>query len=336
MSPFGTPTPALNQPESTSRNSQRFRWSLDQWSEVYCRRVTKFRKRDFRKLLRALRIRHISRWSVERRPSSDLALAVTLRRFAYPCTWADLEGVFGRSARYLSLVFDDVVAHIMATSCPLIEWHPRLRQANHRRQLALAVAMEGCPGPIWGFIESHFISSSRPQKRQRDGASARERAQGISTQIITTPDGLISSLDGPFEGKQKGSEMYEKSRASRRNERMEAVERSHGWSTIHLWGQSGYECGPGLIAAWPGTRRSLSEDKIGLNEDMADLKVGAEDAFGTAFTHWTYNSFIEESYTSNQDTCLEGGNDVSMKFDLDPPTLEEYFELGEDAFVGIE
>jgi len=63
----------------------------------------------------------------------------------------------------------------------------------------------GGPGNIWGFIDGTLCSICRPKQGQHQFYTGyklcHKLCHAIKFQGITTPDGLIAFLAGPFEGK---------------------------------------------------------------------------------------------------------------------------------------
>lgn len=303
---------------------------------------TRFGKTDFRKLLIALKIEPRTMVIRYREPkdhkyvSAELALAVVLRRLAYPCSWTDLEKVFGRSASSLSLLFDQVLDDIYdILSEYLLDWHPRLYNHDSLSKFFRAIFKYDSPDNIWGFVEPHYMVFD-----SEDSTPLPEDDAIMSWQIVTTPDGLVSGLDGAHAGKVEAMDMFLDSRVPDRN--LEMMEQE-GRRRLHLWGDSSYKCDYGVMAPWSGNRRSLSALKVHLYEKMTRLRIGVEHVPDVWSNRWTYNSFKEGPHgaedtdmnhyfrvavlSANCKTCLDGGNEISMKFDMDTPSLEEYFGL---------
>jgi hypothetical protein len=97
-------------------------------------------------------------------------------------------------------VFTCVVEHLNSTFGWLLDWHPDLR--SYRRLHRFTNAIEkNCYGRMWGFIDGHFQAMAKPLYNQRKLHSGYAKAYGIKFQGIVTPNGVIYSLEGPFEGK---------------------------------------------------------------------------------------------------------------------------------------
>jgi hypothetical protein len=128
------------------------------------------------------------------------------------------------------------------------------------RRFARTLADKGYLGRIWGFIDGHFCPFSRPAKRQRVFFSGHKRLHSIGFQTIVTPDGLMSSLVGPFVGKTNGWAMYIASRVPRRSRKMMGL--GTPWRRRQLWlyGDPAYYLSFGIIAPF-GPRKRISRKK---------------------------------------------------------------------------
>jgi hypothetical protein len=156
-------------------------------------------KAEIYKLTNLLRFDDI-RYNAGIKPTNEIACCVLLRRLAISTRWLDLYELFGRSCGWLSTVFTCVVEHLNSTFGWLLDWHPHLRSYRRLHRFANAIEKK-CHGRIWGFIDGHFQAMAKPLYNQRKFYSGNAKAHGIKFQGIVTPDGVIYSLEGPFEGK---------------------------------------------------------------------------------------------------------------------------------------
>lgn len=136
------------------------------------------------------------------RASPELALCLLLARQANPARFWTLARMFGRSQAYLSSVYNDVTQHLVRRFGELVRWHPRLN--SYERLVAFGAAngrRSGLGGNrIWGMIDGTFRPTCRPKDLQRFYYSGHKHLHGFKFQGIATPDGLLSSLMGPYNG----------------------------------------------------------------------------------------------------------------------------------------
>jgi hypothetical protein len=92
-----------------------------------------------------------------------------------------------------------------------------------------------------------------------------------------------------------------------------------------------------------GPRKQISQRKRRFNKDLSSHQIAIEHSFGQIFSLWTSLSFKQGLKVGNQavaaffvvavllsncHTCLNGGNQTSMKYHLQPPTLADDLRLG--------
>lgn len=163
-------------------------------------RLFRFTEQELLELLPLLHFEE-AHWRTALAPTPEAALCLVCARLAYPCRWLSLCNVFGRSEAWLSTVFNDAVLFLAARFGPLLWWH---HQLTYSRLVELSAGVEivcGVSG-VWGFVDGTFRGHCRPEGNvaQRAVYSGHKRQHGINWQAICTPDGLISSLVGPFAG----------------------------------------------------------------------------------------------------------------------------------------
>ena len=125
--------------------------------------------------------------------------------------------IFGRSPSYLSEVYNSVIVALDAQFGWLIEWHPCLTRdrINHYARM-LDMKSDG-GGVVWGWLDGTFVGTCRPEEKiQRLMYSGYKKRHGMKWQGLATPDGLISSLSGPWLGEINDNRMITESGIVRR------------------------------------------------------------------------------------------------------------------------
>jgi hypothetical protein len=255
--------------------------------------VYRFTKHQIRVLVVALGIAAVE-WSGGNRPDPTMAFVATCCRFSQPRVLCDLADSFGYSPSYLSRVTTDVCLHLVAVHGERLRWHPRLRQYTVLRSFARALASKRCPSRIWGFIDGHFVPFSRPKKNQRWYYSGYKKVYRMNWQVIVTPDGLMNSVIGPFEGKANDWGMYSSTRISRRLERMMgSSERPRACSRrmLYLYGDSAYNLTTGIVGPFgPGI---VSQCKSDFNTSLSAYRISVEWAFREIFQQFIATAFAK-------------------------------------------
>jgi hypothetical protein len=175
--------------------------------------------------------------------------------------------------------------------------------------------------------------------------SGHERLHRMVFQAITTPDGLISSLFGPFTSRTNDLGMFNASRVPHRLHRMMPASNK----MLYLDGDPAYHYSYGVICSF-GLRKQLSRRKRRFNKELSAHRIAVEHSFGQIFRQWTSLPFeqglkignqavtafpLVTALLSNCHTCLDGGNQTSIKYQLEPLTLAEYLGLCVSDLAGI-
>jgi hypothetical protein len=69
------------------------------------------------------------------------------------------------------------------------------------KEYSNAIARKGGVDGIWGFIDGTMGAICRPMENQKLYYTGYKRLHAVKYQAILTPDGLISSLAGPYLGR---------------------------------------------------------------------------------------------------------------------------------------
>ena len=161
----------------------------------------RFHLAEVRRLLPLLRLDAFE-WRNRYSASAEMAVAILLTRLASPERLRRANDHFGRSPSFLSTVFNDTVDYLIGAFGGLLEWHPRLDDYGRLEEFAVAIAQRADlpKAAIWGFVDGTFRPFCRPSQEQRAYYSGHKKAHGMKFQAIATPDGLVSSLHGPWLG----------------------------------------------------------------------------------------------------------------------------------------
>jgi len=271
----------------------------------------------------------------------EKALCVLLARLSFPGRWSVCVDIFGRSRGWLSTVFNDTCLFLARRFDSLLEWHPQLR---YRRMEAMAAAVKGQGGGdcIWGFVDGTFRGFCRPtgQEDQQYVYSGHKKAHGLQWQAIVTPDGLISSLIGPYRGAENDWEMWKDSGCEDRLRGVMAEE--PGSPILYVYGDPAYHEAYGVLCPWKDRRgrRWLAPEMRAFNRRLSSVRIAVENAFGQVQQSWTYTAyskalkmkwqplgtyFLVAALLTNCLTCLRG-NSISSRFGLPPPSVEVYLQ----------
>ena len=195
----------------------------------------------------------------------------------------------------------------------------------------------GKPG-IWGFVDGTIRGMCRPGTiKQRPWYTGYKKLHGFKFQAVTGPDGLVNSLAGPVSAALGDWALWHESGIEEELQRTFADIPDHAIPLIY--GDPAYTGAYGVIGAFtrqPG--QQLSEAEKQFNTTMSSVRITIEQIFGRTVKLWASNShkatlrighspvaapYFVAIFLTNIHTIMHG-NQVSMYFGVQPPTLEEY------------
>jgi hypothetical protein len=263
-----------------------------------------------------------------------MALCILCMRFAYPTKWEVFPSYFGRQSNTLNRIFLDTLDFIASRYREIILWHPLI---NFERMKAYSQAIDRAGGGncIWGFVDGTFKPCCRPKdnKRQKFMYSGYKKSHGMKMQGICTPDGMILSLAGPYEGKLNDYQMMlesgiEVKLAAIHEERIEK---------LFLYGDAAYRGLTWTFGPYLGGK-ALSALHQDFNRSLSSVRISIEQCFGRTGELWMWMTWkralisglmpIGSLYQvavllTNCMGCFRT-NVVSNRFDIKPPSIEQY------------
>ncbi len=316
------------------------RLCLDSLDAETCLRRFRFRKSQMYELFEAMDmpVRFVApcrtSWS------SMEGLLVLVRRLAYPSRLGDLCEEFGRSKPVLSLIFNSMLVWLWERWGGLITdpfTKPYFTEERIDSYANAVATKAGADLRIWGFIDGTLRAICRPDQHQKEYYSGHKRFHALKYQGVTTPDGLIASLHGPFEGKRHDAGVYARSG-------LRAQLHQHmnfpGGGAYALFGDSAYPLSLYLQKGFQGI--DLTHEQQAFNTRMSSVRQAAEWTFGEINTLWAYVDMRRQqkvglqpvgmyyraaALLTNFHVCLQRGNQTSDYFQMAPPQLREYMTL---------
>lgn len=300
--------------------------------------MARFNKAEVRLLARYFglsEMKHRKRYKT----APEFAMTLVLYRLASPSLLDRLQDVFGMDCTSLSIIFNDTIMWISRRYYNILRVHPALT-GERIKEYAKALGDKYCTaGRIWGFIDGTFKAFCRPGEDQRVWYSGYKKAHGLKYQAVVTPDGLIMSIAGPFEGRWSDVTMVNDSAVEEYLDRLLPnnfdSELDEG---VFLYGDEAYVSFRHVLA--PYSRRSgLTPDQRRRNRELSSLRIAVENVFGIAQNNFAANAFklgskcgsmpvaavVEVAYLlTNCKTCLRGYNQVSTRFEIKPLSIEQY------------
>ena len=196
-----------------------------------------------------------------------------------------------------------------------------------------AIHDNGAPlDSCFGFADGTVYQIARPRNNQRQVYNGHKKVQGLKFQNIALPNGMISNLAGPYEGRRQDSFMLAESG-------LLAQFQQHVWfrnRPLSIYGDPAYPLTIHLQAPFRGA--NLTEKQKRYNKAMSSVRVSVEWLFGLVKNYFKFIDFKQMQRTSpvgkvcvvcallqNANICLYG-NIISETFNMEPPNIRDYFQ----------
>lgn len=313
-------------------------FSIDKMPDTWCLSYLRFTSAQVHELSHLLQIPTNFRYRFRASPST--ALAVVLYRLSSPQRLKDAIVTFGHGYSWLSTIFNDVCEHLYNTFKDKLFWDETRLTPTTLTRYCNTIFRHGEPsGRIWGFIDGTHREICRPGPDVADQTwfySGYKKKHTIQSQAVATPDGLISSFCGGFEGRTSDWGMWLNSELG---SKLEAHAFNDRGESLYIYGDAAYGLQPnviGSIKAMPG--RELTQMEKTFNNCMSRQRIIVEWAFGKVnqyFGYVDYNKGMKIGLSpvgayyfvavllTNCHTCYNGSN-ASQYFQCPPPSIEEY------------
>ena len=314
-------------------------FDLDILTDDECRSEFRFMKNDIYFLAEVLRIPNQLRCYNRIVVDGIEALCICLKRFAYPCRYADMVPRFARPVPQLCMISNQVMNYIYQTQYNRLRTfnQPWLSQAN-LQNYADIIHAKGAPlQNCWGFIDGTVRPVSRPGQNQRVLYNGHKRVHAIKFQSVVAPNGLIANLYGPVIGKRHDSRMLAESGLLGD---MQLYSISPLGQPLCVYGDPAYPVSVHLQSPFKGPRARITPLQKDYNSAMSRVRSSVEWVFGDITNYFAFLDFkknlkiglsaVGKMYSvcallTNARTCLYKSLTSSF-FGLDPPELEDYFQ----------
>ena len=185
----------------------------------------------------------------------------------------------------------------------------------------------------WGFVDGTVIPVCRPGQDQRILYNGHKRVHAVKFQSVVAPNGLISNLYGPVEGRRHDSSMLAMS-----NLYPLLVQHSitPNGTPLCIYGDPAYPIRTQLKCPFP-CRFALNPQQKEFNKAMSNGRTAVEWVFGEIVRYFVFMDFknklkvqlsaVGKMYSvcallTNAHTCLYKST-TSDYFGVEPPLVEE-------------
>lgn len=269
------------------------------------------------------------------RETAQTALAMLLRRLAYPARYKDIYRLFGWETSRVSRVTRTLASYIYHRWLYLLRFDSHRLSAAQLKSYADAVHLKGAPlSTCWGFIDGTLRPIARPVWNQRVVYNGWKRIHALKFHAVVTPDGIISHLYGPVEGRRHDETLYRESGLA---ELLERHSFAPNGSPLVIYGDPAYGLSTHLISPYKGLE--LTQEQKAFNHKMSQVRESVEWGFNEVVSQFAFLDYKKNLKVllqpvgllyavavilCNAHTILHGSQTSSF-FDYPPPTLGQYF-----------
>ena len=188
---------------------------------------------------------------------------------------------------------------------------------------------------VCGWLDGTVRPICKPKHEQRAVYIGRKEAYALKIQSVVTANGMIANLYGPVEGRRHDSRMLAMSGLL---DQIEQHSFSPDGQALCIYGNPAYP--HRLHLQHPFARRAaLAHDQVAFHKSMSQVRIAVEWVFGDIIDYFKFLDIkknfkiglsavgifsIASALLRNFLTCFYG-NSTSNFFQLDPPSLNEYF-----------
>ena len=312
-------------------------FNLDNMTDDECKTEFRFFRNDIYNLINVLRVPAELTCYNGLKVDAVEAMCIFLKRFAYPCRYADLIPRFAKPEPQLCMIANQMTSMIYDT------WHHLLTTFEQTwldplnlEMFADAIHDKGAAlSNCWGFIDGTVRPICRPGKRQRLVYNGHKKVHAIKFQSIVAPNGLIANLSGPVEGKRHDSAMLLQSQVLPQLQ-------NHSFDTqgnvLCIYGDPAYPVTRQIQGPFRGGM--LTQLQKEWNKSMSQVRISVEWIFGDILNYFKFLDFkknlkiylsaVGRMYVTcallHNARAILYGSTTSKYFGIDPPTIDEYFQ----------
>lgn len=280
-------------------------------------------------------------WPNASTDSPEDSFLVFLWRNAHPVALGYLMLFFGRSRPWLSRVWNGVLHHIWNTWGERIELDRQL--LTPRRIDLYAAAIGNSLGTdedsIFGFIDGTEVAICRPNDElQGQFYSGHKKQHSIGHLAIVLPDGLFGSI---FTGlPAAGGDATLCIQIGLGDKLRGLLSHLPDGQIRYIYGDAAFGSQEFVLGPYKKSRgRALTPTQKKINQWLSTKRIVVEHGFGGVKTNFkliTYRRVLQQglspvgiympvfAFLWNCRTCIRRGNEISIQFDVAPPTVEEY------------
>ncbi|KAF7312656.1 hypothetical protein MIND_00279800 [Mycena indigotica] len=269
------------------------------------------------------------------REDSKTALCMLLARLTHRSRLNDIEMQFGWERSRFSRFTRLMASTIYSRWKHVLRFDPNRLTREKLAYFGTVIHNKGAPtDQVVGFIDGTIRRIARPVRNQRLVYNGWKRTHCLKYHAIVTPDGLISHIFGPVEGRRHDETLYQQSGIA-------PILEKHLWSPdgrrLCIYGDPAYGVSGHVLSPYKGTNLTSAESRF--NAKMSRCRESVEWGFKEITKQFPYLDVVQNQrlllspcglyylvavLLINAHTIFHRPQ-ISNYFGCAPPSLEEYF-----------
>ena len=294
----------------------------------------RFERSEMEQLVRVLRVPDVIRASNGDVGDGLEVMCMLTMKYAFPTRLGQLIPFFGYSVSKMSRLISALRLFLFSEHAVALQTIPQLSFDDLQR---FAKGVQGVTGfPLcFGFIDGTVRPVCKPGLLQGEVFNGKDHVHSLKYQGMSTPDGMLQQLAGPWPGRRHDSVIYSNSGLP---EWLLTLPRHPSNAMFVLYADAGYHSKPGLMVPFTDTYDLRKE---AFNDVMTSARIAIEWEFGGILQHWASLNWTNEQkllgggkiaqvyfvcgFLTNCINCMRPNN-ASQYFNVKPPMLEDYVE----------
>jgi hypothetical protein len=261
-------------------------------------------------------------------------------KYAWPTRLGTMTAMFGKGSSWISRIIKAIRELFFAKFHTRLRY-PRCISAEDLHRFSSAVAKKSGLDIVFGFLDGTVRPVCKPGDAQNELYNGKDCVHALKYQIVSTPDGIIRHLDGPWPGRRHDQHMVTSAPCTT------GLPALHDWLLAHsrtpygsqyvVYADAGYATAPGIETPWPDSHFNL--EHAAYNAAMSTSRIAVEWEFGHILFYWAAHHFKPQqklltnqgigqmyfvsAFLTNMYTCLHRSK-TGKHFGLQPPSLSSY------------
>jgi hypothetical protein len=276
------------------------------------------------------------------RDSAPLRTAFLLMcmKYAWPTRLGTMTEMFGKGTSWISRVVK-ALRVLMFNAFHYRLRSPRCISEEDLLRFSAAVNRKSGCDVCFGFLDGTVRPVCKPKDAQAELYNGKDRVHALKYQIVSTPDGIIRHIDGPWPGRRHDQHMVTSAPWTAGlpalQEWLLAHPRTPHGTAYFIYADAGYSTAPGIETPWPDAHFNL--EHAAFNDAMCSSRIAVEWEFGHILCYWAAHHmkpqqkvmsnqgigqvYFVTAFLTNVHACLHPSK-TSKYFNVPPPSLSTY------------